>query len=151
MTDMASAGGAAQVGESEIIRLEVPASTEHLRLVRLLVSSVATSHGADLNDLEDLRLAAGEVCAHAIGASTPLDRLSVSAAVSAGVDAEPMLVLRATVSADRDPGPLDELSSMVLDAASDRHGVDVDVDGSDVSVWFSRTVSSAGPADQPVD
>jgi len=144
-----ASAGATQTDESGIVRLEIPASTEHLRLVRLLVSSVATAHGADLEDLEDLRLAAGEVCAHAISAAGAHDRMSVSAAVSPGVDDAALLTVRASVDSAIDPGPLDELSSMVLEAAADRHGVDADAGSA--SAWFSRTVRSVGSAEQPVD
>ena len=149
MSDPGSTVGRARVDESESVSLEMPASTEHLRLVRLLVSSFATSHGADLNDLEDLRLAAVEVCAHAISATMAGDRLRITAAVSPEVDGGPMLVVRASVAEGGDPGPLDELSSMVLDAAANAYGVDVEQ--GTVSVWFRRTVRSAGPVDHAVD
>ena len=48
-----------------------------------------------------------------------------------------------------DPGPFDELSALVLDAAADHHGVDADPVGS--SAWFSRTVHSVDPTELPVD
>jgi len=149
MSDMDTSSVSARIGESDIVRLDVPASTEHLRLVRLLVSSVATAHGADLEDLEDLRLAAGEVCAHAISAAGAHDRMSVSAAVSPGVDDAALLTVRASVDSAIDPGSLDELSSMVLEAATDRHGVDVDAVS--VSAWFSRTVRSVRSTELRVD
>ena len=149
MSDPGSIAGRARVDESESVSLEMPASTEHLRLVRLLVSSFATSHGANLNDLEDLRLAADEVCAHAISATVAGDRLRITAAVRPEADGGSMLVVRASVAEDGDPGPLDELSSMVLDAATNAHGVDVEQ--GNVSVWFRRTVRSVGPVDHAVD
>jgi len=136
------------VAEGEHIVLDVPAATEHLRLVRLLVASLATSHGADLNDLEDLRIAAGEVCAHVIGPADETDRLVAEASVRL-TDEGVELLVRASVTGLADPGPFDELSAMVLDAAADDHGVDSDPVGS--SAWFTRTVHSVEPTDLPVD
>jgi serine/threonine-protein kinase RsbW len=133
----------------EQIVLDVPAATEHLRLVRLLVSSLATSHGADLEDLEDLRIATGEVCAYVIATAGPDDRLVATARVHPDGDGTPHLVLRATVPGLRAPEPLDELSSMVLDAASGAHGSVVDDDGT--SAWFDRATHQGGPVDPSVD
>jgi serine/threonine-protein kinase RsbW len=133
----------------EQIVLEVPASTEHLRLVRLLVSSLATSHGADLEDLEDLRIATGEVCAYVIATAGPDDRLVATAQVRTGEDGSARLVLRAAVPGLRAPEPLDELSSMVLDAAAGAHGSAVEDDGT--SAWFDRVTHVGGPVDPSVD
>ncbi|MHB1137481.1 MAG: ATP-binding protein, partial [Microthrixaceae bacterium] len=67
--------------EIEHLVLDLPATTEHLRLLRLLVTSLATSHGADLDDLEDLRIATGEIGAHAVEAADVASRLEVRVAV----------------------------------------------------------------------
>lgn len=148
MSDHDPASRPSAVAAGEHIVLDVPAATEHLRLVRLLVASLATSHGADLNDLEDLRIAAGEVCAHVIGPADEADRLVAEASVRVA-DGSVELLVRASVTGLADPGPFDELSAMVLDAAADSHGVDADPVGS--SAWFSRVVHSVGPTELPVD
>lgn len=141
-----SEAGSLEVDQSEHVLVDVPASTSHLRLVRLLVSSLATSYGADLNDLEDLRIATGEICALVIASADAGDRLLARAEIS--VDGAGAVALRAsaTVAGRSDQGPLDELSSMVLDAAADDHGVDVTDDGT--SAWFARALH---PVDSSVD
>lgn len=135
---MNDGAGSLDVDQSEHFLVEVPAATDHLRLIRLLVSSIATSYGADLNDLEDLRIATGEICAQVIAAATLEDRLVARASVSVAPEGDVVLAVRATVAGITGAAPLDELSSMVLDAAADEHGVDSDADG--MTAWFSRVL-----------
>jgi len=135
--------------DAEQIVLDVPASTEHLRLVRLLVSSLATSHGADLEDLEDLRIATGEVCAYVIATAGPDDRLVATAAVRPGADGAVRLSLRATVPGIQAADPLDELSSMVLAAAAAEHGFAVEADGT--TAWFDRAAHQGGAIGRSAD
>jgi anti-sigma regulatory factor (Ser/Thr protein kinase) len=141
---MSDPAGSLDVDQSDHVLVEVPASTGHLRLVRLLVSSVATSHGADLNDLEDLRIATGEICATVIADAGPGDRLVARAEVQAAADGEVVLRVRATVPGLTDTEPMDELSSMVLDAAADEHGVEPDVSGT--TAWFARALHPVDPS-----
>lgn len=143
-------------GSIDKVVLEVPATTAHLRTVRLLVSALATSHGADLNDLEDLRIASGELCAHLINEAPDDRRMTVVAEVFAGpLSDSPWLLLRATVPGFRHLPDFDDISSMVLAAASDEFGVaaipdfpESSVEGhptpaemnSTASAWFRRHV-----------
>lgn len=137
---MSTPGADADEG-SERIQLETPASTEHLRLVRLLVSSLAASHGATINDLEDLRIAAGEVCAQVISGAEPEDRLQIRAQVRRLEPSGVELYVAASVPGRAVLEPMDELSSMVLDAAAHQHGIDRT--GADSVAWFSRILESA--------
>lgn len=147
------------IGSIDRVVLEVPATTSHLRMVRLLVSAIATSHGADLNDLEDLRIASGELCAHLINEAPRGARMTVVAEIFAGEGAEsPWLLLRATVPNADYLVDFDDISSMVLAAASDSFGIgggpglpETSAEGhptsdemaSMSSAWFRRHVRAA--------
>lgn len=153
---MTSVAAVPQTGSIDRIVLEVPATTGHLRTVRLLVSALATAHGADLNDLEDLRIASGELCAHLIGGVPQGARMTVVAEVFAGLESDsPWLLLRAIVPDVPRLDPFDDISSMVLSASSDRFGVGVVPEfpesqveghptraemGSAAAAWFRRHV-----------
>jgi serine/threonine-protein kinase RsbW len=141
---MSDAAPSVDVDRSEHILVEVPASTGQLRLVRLLVSSLATSYGADLNDLEDLRIATGEICAQVITAAVPGDRLVARAEVRSGAAGDVVVRVDATVAGLADPGPSDEISSMVLGAAADAHGIDSDATGT--TAWFARALHPVDPS-----
>jgi len=44
------------------VDIRVPASSEHLRVLRLVSSSLAASLGLDIDQLDDLRIAVDELC-----------------------------------------------------------------------------------------
>jgi serine/threonine-protein kinase RsbW len=60
------------------VELSVPATTQHLRLVRLTASGMATDLGFDLDQIEDLRLAVDEACAVLVENAAPDARLELS-------------------------------------------------------------------------
>jgi anti-sigma regulatory factor (Ser/Thr protein kinase) len=47
--------------DDEPVRLILPAGTRYLRVARLVASSLATMAGADLDGVEDLRIAVDEL------------------------------------------------------------------------------------------
>jgi len=49
------------------VTLVVPAATDHIRFVRLVVAGLAAKVGFDYDAIEDLRIAVHELCAHLIG------------------------------------------------------------------------------------
>ncbi len=109
------------VGQCEL-RLQVPATIEHLRTVRLVAADAADRAGFDCDETDDLRIAVDEVC-HAVLKST-------EAPITVGFSTEPGLV-RVTGAAPRHgatrPLHLPRLSQLIVDAVSD----DVEiVDGS---------------------
>lgn len=138
----------------ETVRLEVPARTEHLRLVRLVVAGMASSHGADVDDLEDLRIATGELCAHLVDRAAPEDRLVAD--VTAGSDDGGAAVVTVEVSV---PGaadaPLDELAAMLLDTTTDRCAAGPrtpDGAAAGATLWFERRLrASDGAVDASAD
>ena len=50
-------------GRSGVVTLEVPADARYLRVVRLVASACAADAGFDIDDVEDVRVAADELCA----------------------------------------------------------------------------------------
>lgn len=142
---MNATGGtdAALAADADLVRIELSATTEHLRLTRLVVVALATRHGADVHDIDDLRVAADEVCAHLIDQAGSGDRLTVE--VSAGPPTPgrsdgPLISLRASVAGLGVLEPLDELRGLVVSATTDRHGID-DA-GASSTVWFERALRS---------
>jgi serine/threonine-protein kinase RsbW len=94
-----------------VVELEIPARTEYLGLIRLVVSAAATlDPTVSEARLDDLRLAVTEACANAIDAQDP-------------AHPEPPIRIRCSVAPDRleitvrdngggfDPGVLEELPS----------------------------------------
>jgi serine/threonine-protein kinase RsbW len=136
--------GSVENGDRESVRLDVPASSGRLRLVRLVVVGFATEHGADVDDLEDIRIATGEVCTHLVHHASDGARLVVEAAVSGHGDATSLSVY-ASVEGLGDPGPFDDLSGMVLTTTSTEHGVRTDA--ATTTAWFERMLGSAPPVD----
>src|SRR4051794_20755870 len=53
-------------GRDGVVRLEVPADPRYLRVVRLVASACAADAGFDIDDIEDVRVAADELCAGAL-------------------------------------------------------------------------------------
>jgi len=123
----------------EVVLLDLPATSGRLRLVRLAVVGLATEYGADVDDLEDVRIATGEICSHLVSRARPPARLKVEIRVSPnGEDAESVVVaVDAHVDDLGDPGPLDDLSDIVLTTTATEHGFDADASGRARS-WFRR-------------
>jgi serine/threonine-protein kinase RsbW len=119
----------------ETVHLDVPAASGRLRLVRLAVVGLATEYGADVDDLEDVRIATGEICTHLVNRAGPGDRLVVQIRVTPNGD-EVIVGVDARVEGIGDPGDLDELSNLVLATTATSHGIEVDGSGS--SSWFRR-------------
>ncbi len=139
--------------DSETVRLDVPATTEQLRLVRLVVVALATAHGADMDDLEDLRIATGELCTALVGAAGDDGRLLVEVtATRPGQDDGVVLALALHVPGAGAPDDLDELASMVLQTTTDRFGLgpgpgaDRDADGPPARAWFERRLPAGDAA-----
>jgi anti-sigma regulatory factor (Ser/Thr protein kinase) len=124
--------------QSEVVHLDVPATSGRLRLVRLAVVGLATEYGADVDDLEDVRIATGEICTHLVNRADDGDRLVVEISVTPDGDSEESVVVAVTAKvADRGhPGEFDDLSDLVLTTTATTHGVGAD--GADSASWFRR-------------
>lgn len=123
-------------GQDEVVLLDLPATSGRLRLVRLAVVGLATEYGADVDDLEDVRIATGEICTHVVSRAKPPSRLKVEIRVAPTGSGSVLVSVEARVDGLQDPGPLDELSDIVLTTTATEHGVDVDAAG--VRSWFRR-------------
>ena len=111
---------ATQTGDNadEVVRLSVPASLEHIRIVRLTASGVASRLGFDVDDIENLRIAVDELTSTVIDA-TAGGVLDVTFSSGAGE-------LRIDGRAPMTPGAdlaLDELSGQILNAVCDKYEV----------------------------
>lgn len=124
------------------ISLEVGASSENLRLARLIVSAFGSNHGADLDDLEDLRIATGDLCAHLISDAPSDARLALAVSVlRCGPVSTPTVALHAEIARPGGPEQLDEISTLILGAATDTFG-SVDHESAWRGTWTPDTRGS---------
>ncbi len=99
------------------IELTVPAQSEHLRVLRLVTTSLAASVDMDVDQLDDLRIAIDELCSQLIEHSKEGARLRLALVGRLGQ-------LRAEGSIldgdSESPSTIDPISQLILD------GLDVD-------------------------
>jgi hypothetical protein len=114
---------------TEYIELAVPASPEHLSLVRLTTGSVAARLDLTLDELEDLQLAVDELCLILLG-RVPGDGLHLVVRLEwSTADVEVRCSIPATPREpggaldDPSPGTTEALSRQLLEALVDEHGV----------------------------
>jgi len=102
------------------VDLTVPASSEHLRVLRLVTSSVAASLGLDVDQLDDLRIAVDELCSLLIEHAPRRARLFLTLRDDDGhINVEGGLAGGAMTLA-----PIDAVSQLILDGL----GVDWSID-----------------------
>ena len=107
------------------VELTVPASSEHLRVLRLVSASLAASVGLDVDQLDDLRIAVDELCAQLLEHAPSGGRLCLTLCGEDGrLTADGVLVDDAPV--DR----IDPVSQMILD------GLDVELHSGAPSASF---------------
>lgn len=98
------------------VDLTVPASSDHLRVLRLVTSSLASSLGFDIDQLDDLRIAVDELCSLLIEHAPPEGRICLTLRNDRGhLFTEGSLVDGAPGAAAIDP-----VSQLILD------GLDID-------------------------
>lgn len=99
------------------IRLVLPAMARYARIARLTVTGLAARMGFSYDEVEDLRIAIGELCS--ILFDDPHGRVAFTCSLSSD---------SLTVVAERDPAgplpPITDLSVQILDAVVDRTRVD---------------------------
>ncbi len=107
-------------GTASTVDLAFPAQAEHVRLARLVASGLVAQAGYSVDEIEDLRIAVDELCSLLVD--------------NAGVDARVVLTFRLDEAAVAMTGEVavpggmanfefDELSTLILRAAVDRHVV----------------------------
>jgi serine/threonine-protein kinase RsbW len=131
-------GGTLSDGDS--VELTFPARGDLVVLARLVTSAISARIGFDIEELEDLRLAVGELCLLALqGSDARHGDLAVRFLVSpATLDISCTLVGAAPAPAGRgeDAVEADELSEQILAALVDEHGREQE-DGA-VRAWLRK-------------
>jgi serine/threonine-protein kinase RsbW len=125
------------------IALTFPARGDLVVLARLVSSAIATRVGFDIEELEDLRLAVGELCLLALAGSADARRdlqlefsisqesLGISCRLGGGAAST-----TGHTRADEAEGEGDALSEQILSALVDEHGIE-QADGS-VTAWLRK-------------
>lgn len=106
-----------------VVDLAIPATAQHLRLVRLTASGMAAELGFSVDDIEDLRLAVDEACAVLIDHAPEASRLALS--YQATEDGS--LVIEGSCAANGGtPVELHSVARAILDTTVDEHQLDAD-------------------------
>jgi serine/threonine-protein kinase RsbW len=140
MIDESEAAGSSTLGHGDLVVLSFPARGDLVVLARLVASAISTRVGFDIEELEDLRLAVGELCLLALqGSDARHGDLRLEFTVSdAALDIGCTLV--GAVPGSPDAGAEDddagELSEQILAALVDEHGRE-QADGS-VRAWLRK-------------
>jgi serine/threonine-protein kinase RsbW len=127
------------LGDGDQVVLTFPARGDLVVLARLVASAISTRVGFDIEELEDLRLAVGELCLLALqGSDARHGDLRLEFTVSdEALDISCTLGGAAgAVSHDADEAEADELSEQILAALVDEHGREQE-DGS-VRAWLRK-------------
>jgi len=115
----------------EAVRLSLPASPDYVRIVRLAASGIATNLGFDVDELDDLRVAVGELVNLTLEVCKP-ETLDVTFTI----DGNELRVEGAAPAADGRVVELDSLTRQILDAFLDTYTIDI----TDGRVCFSCTL-----------
>jgi len=128
------------LGDGDRVVLAFPARGDLVVLARLVASAISTRVGFDIEELEDLRLAVGELCLLALqGSDDRHGDLQLEFTVSSeALDISCTLggAAAAAYSPDDDSAEADELSEQILAALVDEHGREQE-DGS-VRAWLRK-------------
>jgi hypothetical protein len=92
------------------VDLTVPATSEHLRILRLVSASLAASIGLDVDRLDDLRIAVDELCSLLIEHAPPGARLHLNLCGEHG-----QLVAEGALRDDAPAATIDPVSQLILD------------------------------------
>ncbi|CAA9223068.1 MAG: hypothetical protein AVDCRST_MAG76-827 [uncultured Acidimicrobiales bacterium] len=92
------------------VELTVPARSEHLRVMRLVATSVAASLDLDVDQLDDLRIAIDDLCSMLIEDAPSEAKLHLSLQGRLG-----HLVAEGSVTGGRCGASIDPISQLILD------------------------------------
>ena len=121
---------------TDVVRLSVPATLEYVRIVRLAASGMASRHGYDIDEIENLRVAVDELASMVVDAATDGD-LSVSFSI---VDGDFRIEGRAPVP-DGTTLAVDTLTGSILNAVCDKYELNA-ADGTAQFVCLRRLPAS---------
>jgi len=107
----------------EAVRLAVPASLDYVRVIRLVAAGMASSLDFDVHQVDDLRVAVGELANIALEVAEG-DTLEIVFRVANG-----RLLIEGQASAATDrPIQIDALTRQILDAVVDGYSIEF-IDG----------------------
>lgn len=92
------------------VDITVPATSEHLRILRLVSASLAASIGLDVDRLDDLRIAVDELCSLLIEHAPAGARLRLTLCGEGG-----QLVAEGALREDTPAAAIDPVSQLILD------------------------------------
>ena len=118
------------------VDLTVPASSEHLRVLRLVAASLAASLGLDIDQLDDLRIAVDELCSLLIEHAPDEARLRLTLCGDGG-----RLVAEGTLLQDAPVAMIEEVSRLILD------GLDVEWSSGSPAPSFTLAIPGRKPSD----
>jgi serine/threonine-protein kinase RsbW len=121
------------------IELKFPARGDLIVLARLVTSAISAHAGFDIEELEDLRLAVGELCLLTLqGSDAPHGDLHLELTVLGDALGVECTLERAEVAVASEPDgdEIARLSEQILDALVDEHGRESQ-DGS-VRTWLRK-------------
>ena len=140
MIEESEVAGSSTLGDGDRVVLTFPARGDLVVLARLVASAISVRVGFDIEELEDLRLAVGELCLLALqGSDARHGDLRLEFTVSSeSLDIACTLVgaVPATARRSADGDEADELSEQILAALVDEHGREQQ-DGS-VRAWLRK-------------
>ena len=140
MSEEGDLAGTDTLGDGDCVVLTFPARGDLVVLARLVASAISSRVGFDIEELEDLRLAVGELCLLALaGSDARHGDLRLEFTVSPeSLDISCTLggAAPATVSRNGDGDEADELSEQILAALVDEHGREQE-DGT-VRAWLRK-------------
>jgi serine/threonine-protein kinase RsbW len=111
-------------GEFDGVELSMPATPELLHLARMTAGVVAARADLELDDVEDLRLAVDELCLPFLSPEAGTGRRLVLRYGWDGPTIEISCMVTGGLQKVRTDDPVrDELSTQILDALVDAHGV----------------------------
>jgi len=117
------------------VEITVPASSEHLRILRLVSSSLAASIGLDVDRLDDLRIAVDELSSLLIEHAPPGARLRLTLTGEQG-----QLVAEGALHEDAPVRTVDPVSQLILDG--------LDIEWSSDGTFFRLVAPGRKPRDR---
>jgi hypothetical protein len=113
-------GSGAQLG-ADVTRLTLPAAARYARVARLTVAGLASRSGFSYDDVEDIRIAVGEVYSLLVAADADHDDDRITLACSLDDDTLTLVANRASIAS---PLVVGDLSRQILEAVTDAVSID---------------------------
>ncbi len=120
------------VTSADTIRMTIPALLAYVRLPRVAIAGLATRSGFSYDEVEDLRLAVGEVCQVLLDGADRDGTLTIDFAVERGS-------VRVQVAIDAPPGQHDGLAERLAEQILAATVGDVEVDRDGRRITFAMT------------